>query len=97
MRQYLTEGWYPTGARVAANGFAPSAALLKAMCISSAVNLVSLYSAPDVNVGWGRIDADSVLYFTGDARRLLLVDQTLGLGNGEALIVEAGTMRAVER
>src|SRR6185503_6625184 len=36
IRQYVTEGWYPTGAKVPANGFAPSAALLKAMAINSA-------------------------------------------------------------
>lgn len=81
MRQYLVEGWYPTGAPVAANGFSPSAALLKAMAVTSADNAISGYNAPDPNIGWGRIDADHVLYFAGDSRRLLLVDQTQGLGH----------------
>jgi hypothetical protein len=85
IRQYLTEGWYPTGAKVPANGFSPSSALLKAMCINSGNNLYGtpVVRAPDNNIGWGRIDADSVLYFSGDQRRLLLVDNTAGLGHGQ--------------
>ncbi len=83
MRQYLTDGWYPTGTQVPGNGFAPSAALLKAMAINSADNGVTGFTAPDNNIGWGRVDADNVLYFAGDARKLLLDDFTAGLGNGQ--------------
>ncbi|NOT34626.1 MAG: S8 family serine peptidase [Candidatus Eisenbacteria bacterium] len=79
MRQYLADGWYPTGAAVPANGFSPSAALLKAMAINSADNAVTGFTTPDNNVGWGRINTDNVLYFNTDTRRLLLVDQTEGL------------------
>src|SRR6185503_1153099 len=82
-RQYLTEGWYPTGAKVPANGFAPSAALLKAMGINAAANVVSGFTAPDNNVGFGKISVDNVLYFAGDTNKLLLVDQTDGLGSGQ--------------
>ena len=85
MRQYLTDGWYPTGAAVPANGFTPSAALLKAMAINSAENGVTGFTAPDNSVGWGRINADNVLYFAGDAKKLLLVDNTPGLANGQYL------------
>ncbi len=85
IRQYLTEGWYPTGAKVPGNGFTPSAALMKAMVVNSGNNTITGTQVPDNLVGWGRIDADSVLYFSGDARRLLLVDQTSGLGNGQAI------------
>jgi hypothetical protein len=85
MRQYLTNGWYPTGAAVPANAFTPSAALLKAMATNSADNGVSGFNAPDNSVGYGRIDADNVLYFAGDARKLLLVDNTAGLANGQYL------------
>lgn len=83
MRQYLTDGWYPTGAPVPANGFTPSAALLKAMAINGANNNVTAFAAttPDNNVGYGKLSADSLLYFAGDIRKLLLVDQTAGLGN----------------
>lgn len=85
MRQYCTDGWYPTGAAVPANGFSPSAALLKAMAINSADMAMSGFTAPDQNIGYGRVDADNVLYFAGDTRRLLMVDQTQGLGQGQAL------------
>lgn len=83
LRQYLTDGWYPTGAAVPANGFAPSAALLKAMAINSATSVVSGFTAPDQNVGWGKMIIDSVLFFAGDSRKLLLVDQTEGLEAGQ--------------
>ncbi|MGH7644633.1 MAG: S8 family serine peptidase, partial [Gemmatimonadales bacterium] len=84
-RQYCQEGWYPTGTKVPANGFSPSAALLKAMLVNSGVNDITSFVAPDNNVGYGRICADTVLYFSGDAKRLLLVDQTEGLGHGEQI------------
>jgi len=83
IRQYLTEGWYPTGAKVPANGFTPSAALLKAMAINSATLGVSGFTNPDNNIGYGRICADSALFFVGDAKKLLLEDFTTGLGAGQ--------------
>ena len=83
MRQYLTEGWYPTGAAVPANGFAPSAALLKATAINSAVDSMTGYLAPSNNIGFGRICVDSVLYIAGDSRQLVLLDHTSGLGQGD--------------
>jgi len=83
IRQYCTEGWYPTGAKVPANGFSPSAALLKAMGINAAANVVTGFTAPDNNVGYGKLSADNVLYFAGDTKKLLLVDQTDGLGSGQ--------------
>ena len=78
-RQYLVEGWYPTGTPVAENALEPSAALLKAMAMNSGTNDVPGQFAPDNHVGWGRIALDDVLYFPGDARRLLLVDAKDGL------------------
>jgi hypothetical protein len=83
IRQYCTEGWYPTGAKVPTNGFTPSAALLRAMGINAAANVVSGFNAPDNNVGYGKISADNVLYFAGDAKKLLLVDQNDGMGSGQ--------------
>lgn len=83
MRQYLTDGWYPSGAAVPANGFSPSAALLKAMAINSAVDSMTSNLAPNNNIGWGRITVDSVLFFAGDSRQLVLLDHTEGLGQGD--------------
>jgi Subtilase family len=85
LRQYCTEGWYPTGAKVPGNAFTPSAALLKAIVVNSGTNRVSGTIAPDFNVGWGRVAADSALFFVGDVKRLLLVDNTDGLGHGDAI------------
>ncbi len=33
VRQYFVEGWYPTGAAVAANAYTPSGPLLKAVML----------------------------------------------------------------
>jgi len=82
-RQYLTDGWYPTGTPVPANGFVPSAALLKAMAVNSGENDMPPFFVPDNNVGWGRLNLDNVLYFPGDARRTLLVDGAEGLLDNE--------------
>jgi hypothetical protein len=78
-RQYVTDGFYPTGAPVAANAFNPSAALLKAMAICASRDDVSGYHAPDFNIGWGRLTLDDVLYFPGDSTRTLLIDGNDGV------------------
>jgi subtilase family protein/flagellar hook capping protein FlgD len=83
MRQYCTDGWYPTGAAVAAHAFSPSAALLKAMAVNAASNNMLGQVAPNNDIGWGKVSADSVLYFAGDLRKLLMVDHTDGLGHGQ--------------
>jgi len=83
-RQYLREGWYPTGTKTAADSFSfISASLIKAILVNSADPNVSSYTVPDNNIGWGRIDLDSTLYFSGEARKTLLVDNTTGLLTGE--------------
>jgi subtilase family protein len=98
MRQYCTEGWYPTGAKVPANGFTPSAALLRAMGINAAANVVSGFtsSCPDNNVGYGKVAADNVLYFTADSRKLLMVDQTNGLGSGQFVEYQINVVNGAE-
>jgi hypothetical protein len=81
IREYLTEGWYPTGAPVAANAITPSAALLKAMAMNSGDGGITGYYLPDNNIGWGRMNLDNVLYFPGDARRTWLVDEKQGISD----------------
>jgi hypothetical protein len=84
MRCYLQEGYYPTGAPVPGNRFTyVSSALLRSMAMASADPNVGSYTIPSTDIGWGRIDADSVLYFTGDTRKLLLIDDTSGVATGE--------------
>src|SRR5262245_28714008 len=81
VREYLTEGWYPTGAPVAANAFTPSAALLRAMAVAAGRNDVTGYRVPDNTIGYGRLTIDDVLYFPGDSSRTLLVDTRDGLAD----------------
>jgi hypothetical protein len=84
VRQYFTDGWYPTGAPVPANEFTPSAALLRAMMVNSAVDDFGAFSIPDNNIGWGRILLDNAMYFPGDTRRTVVLDENDGLATGEA-------------
>lgn len=83
VRQYLTEGWYPTGAPVAANAMQPSSALLRAMAVAAARNDVLSFRAPDNSIGYGRVTVDDVLYFPGDSTRTLLIDTDAGLAHHE--------------
>lgn len=84
LRSYLQEGYYPTGTPEPGNRLSYiSAALLRAMAIVSCDPNIGSYTPPDNNIGWGRINADSVLYFAGDTRKLLLKDDTSGLVTGE--------------
>ena len=63
LRQYFTEGFYPSGEKTSADGFNPSAALLKAVMINGAQALKGFESdgwpidpPPSLKQGWGRIE-----------------------------------------
>ena len=84
LRCYLAQGYYPTGAPVPADRFGYiSSALLRSMAMVSGDPNIGAYVIPSYDIGWGRIDAESVLYFPGNTRRLMLVDDTLGVATGE--------------
>ncbi len=85
LKEYCEEGWYPTGSQNAANGFTPSGALLRAMLINGAVDMTGISGYTGVQEGFGRILLDHVAYFTGDGRRLKLVDvpNAQGLTTGQ--------------
>lgn len=78
VRQYFTDGFYPTGAKVPANSLTPSGALLRAMLVNSSVDMTSYPSPaqfpPNNFEGFGRILLDNSVYFAGDARKLLIKD-----------------------
>jgi hypothetical protein len=83
IRQYLKQGFYPSGAANPADSFSYiSAVLIRAMLIVSADPNVGSYVVPDSNIGFGRVDVDSVLYFSGDKRRVALWDDTMGVATG---------------
>ncbi|MFO7618657.1 MAG: S8 family serine peptidase [Thermoplasmata archaeon] len=88
VRQYYEEGWYPTGTKFAANGFNPSAALVKATLINGATDILG--TRPDVNQGWGQIHLDNSLFFEGDARKSFVYDNEQGLVTGDYIDIALG-------
>src|SRR4051812_8415791 len=74
VRQYYTDGFYPTGAAVAGNGFVPSAALVKGTLLNSTTQMTGAGPVPDACQGWGRVLLDDALFFAGQARQLVALD-----------------------
>lgn len=105
VRQYYTEGFYPTGVPTLSNAFTPTAALLKATLIASARrvphkvtpqgNTIDTDPVPNYEQGFGFPVLDDALYFPGDAARLRAIDSTTGVSVGDAasttLKIAAGT------
>lgn len=88
IRQYYTEGYYPTGVATAGNTFTPTGALLKATLINSSVDMTGIAGYPSNQEGWGRVLLDDALYFPGDARKLLVLDDkrnASGLSTGQTV------------
>lgn len=89
VRQYYTDGFYPTGVATPSNAFTPSAALLKATLIASARRVPNKYNAqgqivpsdpvPSYEQGFGFPVLDDALYFPGDVSKLRALDFTPGL------------------
>jgi hypothetical protein len=74
VREYFTDGYYPSGAAVAADAFVPSGALIKACLINSAVDMTGVTGYPAAREGWGRVLLDNALFLAGDTRRLVVHD-----------------------
>jgi len=88
-RQYLAQGWWPTGAPVAGNAFEPSAAQMKSLLLASGRRMTCTlcratgsWTYPNYNQGWGRYTLDDALYLAGDVRDTWLLDYTSGLTTG---------------
>jgi subtilisin-like proprotein convertase family protein len=92
IRQYFEDGFYPTGAANAPDGFNPSAALVKAMLINSGTPIDFAFDDsgnslpitdkfPGIQQGWGRILLDSAMYFDGDDRGLYVDEYTAGFNS----------------
>jgi subtilase family serine protease len=87
VRQYFTEGYYPTGAAASSNALSPSAALIKATLINSGQNMIGNNidaSIPSTGQGWGRINLSNTLCFSGDPKTLEVVDHNIGLTTGQS-------------
>src|SRR5437660_405225 len=84
VREYYTDGFYPTGVATPSNAFVPSAALLKATLIAAARSVPNdwIYGlgvspaqpAPTFEQGFGFPVLDDALYFPGDRARTRVVD-----------------------
>ncbi len=87
VRQYFTDGYYPTGAPVPDDGFVPSGALLKAVLVNASVDMTGIAGYPSNLEGWGRLIADNALYFPGDTRTLVIEDvrNSDGLTTGDSI------------
>jgi hypothetical protein len=82
IRQYYTEGWYPSGGKNSLNGFTPSAALMRATLVNSAVNMTGTTAIPANCQGWGRVLLENALYFTGQSRKLWVSDTAAPFATG---------------
>lgn len=98
-RQYLVEGWWPSGAPVAADALIPSGALLRALLINSTLPMDSLPAGyPNDLEGWGRLRLDEAFYFAGDSRELWLAEKrnAEGLETGELFVYRIDVESAAE-
>jgi subtilisin family serine protease len=82
IRQYYTDGWYPTGSKISTNSFTPSGALLRATLVNSAVNMTGTTVIPANCQGWGRVLLENALFFTGQTRKLWISDTAAAFNTG---------------
>jgi hypothetical protein len=87
LRQYFTDGFYPSGAPGAADAILPSGALLKAALVAGAMD-VGEADGPNRAEGFGRVHLDNVCFFSfpvRDARRTRVWDRwnAAGLASGQ--------------
>jgi hypothetical protein len=91
VRQYYTEGFYPSGAAKSSDALMPSAALVKATLIAAARPvpwrksvvtgaIEEALPVPSYQQGWGFPVLDDALYLAGDARKLLIEDVAMAQG-----------------
>ncbi len=87
VRQYYTEGWYPSGSLTPGNALTPSGALLKATLLNASSDMGSIAGYPSDQEGWGFLAADDSLFFAGDAHTLFVDDirNANGITSGAAV------------
>lgn len=84
VRQYFTDGYFPTGAAVPGDSYTPTGSLIKAMLLNGTVDMTGIAGYPSNQEGWGRLLLDNVLFFSGETRRLWWVDKKKALAQGIA-------------
>lgn len=98
IRQYYTDGFYPSGAANGSDAFTPSGALIKATLLNSAVDMTGISGYPSNAEGWGRVLADNALHFTGETRTLFVEDvrNADGLSTGQQIVVPVTVSSSAE-
>lgn len=86
LRQYFTDGFYPSGSAQVRDALVPSSALLRAMLLAGAD---AMHGEPDAaqasfSQGYGRMHLDRVLSFDGETQQLFIVDEEYALHTDEA-------------
>jgi M6 family metalloprotease-like protein len=86
VRQYYSEGWYPTGTQQPHHSFVPSGALIKATLLNSTRDMTGVAGFPNMTEGWGIIRLDDALFFAGGPLNLRVWDRRNadGLATGES-------------
>lgn len=74
VRQYFTDGFYPSGAASASDAFTPTGGLIRAMMMNCATDMTGITGYPSNLEGWGRVLLENSMYFTGEARKLVVRD-----------------------
>jgi subtilisin family serine protease len=85
VRDYLAQGFYPSGVRNPAGAMPnPSGLLIKAIMMTGAVTMTGSGAGtnPGPSQGFGRIHLDNSLYFLNDQNRLYLHESPAGLVTG---------------
>ncbi|HLF06235.1 MAG TPA: S8 family serine peptidase, partial [Thermoplasmata archaeon] len=95
VRQYFTEGWYPSGTKSGSDSLTPTAALMKSVLMVGAVEISGAGSDfknegvyPNNSQGWGRVTLENSLYFNGDPSRLWIKDERGGVQTGDNITVK---------
>ena len=89
VRDYFEQGFYPGGQADTTRSFSPSAALVKAMLIASAVPLrgtrlgAPVASPPSNEQGFGRINLGEALAFRDSPFRLFVADRAAAFAPGD--------------
>ncbi len=87
VRQYFTEGWYPTGAQFPGNEMIPSGSLLRAVLLNSTVVIEdpAYPEYPHDQTGWGELVLDEGLHFANEEQQLWVEDirNAQGLATGQ--------------
>ena len=85
IRQYYTEGWYPSGSARPQDAITPTGALLKATLLNATIDMAGEAGYPSVTEGWGMARLNNTLVFPGSPRGLRAWDvrNADGVATGE--------------